>query len=270
MHKSLADYLVSGSRCKDPEFLIDTDEGNKEIAAACLRVMLKHCGSIANKFDALSGTASSLPVEGAAHYCFKHWHSHLASIDQKTVLGWADWKEFCLPEKYGAHLIWFGIANKKESLVELAFVNGNGKLLLEAACKLKLFPSTPLYEAGKLGLTNACKALIEFGQEDVNCHGFTFGDKKQYGEANRTVVMAAARGNHVDTVRLLLSKGADTTLTDSDGDTASWYGCRAIIVQWAKEEEEVNTILNMKASDADWACTGNIQLEILCKASHTR
>ncbi|KAJ3335115.1 hypothetical protein HDU83_000620, partial [Entophlyctis luteolus] len=201
--------------------------------------MLEHCGSIANKFDALSGTASDLPQEGAAYYCFKHWHSHLASIDQKTVLGWSDWKEFCLPEKYGAHVIWFGIANKKESLVELAFVNGNGKLLLEAARNLRLFPSTPLYEAGKLGLTNACKALIEFGDEDVNCRGFSRGDKKQYGEGNKTVLMVAARGNHVDTVRLLLSKGADTTLTDSDGNTASHWGCTAIFNQ---EQEETSSL----------------------------
>ncbi|KAJ3376336.1 hypothetical protein HDU84_000354 [Entophlyctis sp. JEL0112] len=202
MHKSLADYLVSGSRCKYPEFLIDTEMGNKEIAAACLRVMLKH-----------------------------------SSLEQKTVLGWADWKDFCLPEKYGAHLIWFGIANKKENLVELAFVNSNGIMLMEAARKLRLYPSTPLYEAGKLGLTNACKALIEFGKEDVNCHGFSIGDKKQYGEGNKTVLMVAARGNHAETVRLLLSKGADTTHIDAIGRTASEWGCSAIINQWSKQEE---------------------------------
>ncbi|KAJ3338089.1 hypothetical protein HDU83_008335 [Entophlyctis luteolus] len=236
MHKSLADYLVSGSRCKDPEFLIDTEEGNKEIAAACLRVMLKHCGSV-KKFEALCGTAASLPAAGTANYCFKYWHSHLASLEQKTVLGWADWKDFCLPEKYGAHLIWFGIANKKENLVELAFVNSNGIMLMEAARKLRLYPSTPLYEAGKLGLTNACKALIEFGKEDVNCHGFSIGDKKQYGEGNKTVLMVAARGNHAETVRLLLSKGADTTHIDAIGRTASEWGCSAIINQWSKQEE---------------------------------
>ncbi|KAJ3336072.1 hypothetical protein HDU83_009703, partial [Entophlyctis luteolus] len=237
MHKSLADYLVSSSRCKHHEFLIDTSEGNQQLAIECLRMMLHHSGSLQNKYEALSGLAGSVPADVAVRYCFKHWQAHLASIDKHTVLGWPEWKQFCQPEQYGAHLIWYAIAQKKEQLVELAFVNGNGEMLLSAVRELKVFPSTPLYEAGKLGLTEACKALIELGKEDVNCCGYSPGDNKQYGEENKTVLMVAARGNHAETVKLLLSKGADASLVDAVGYTAAVYGCTAMIQNWTNSEE---------------------------------
>ncbi|KAJ3336347.1 hypothetical protein HDU83_009478, partial [Entophlyctis luteolus] len=236
MHKSLADYLVSSSRCKHNEFLIDMSKGNQQLAIECLRIMLHHSGSLQNKYEALSGLSASVPADVAVHYCFKHWQAHLASIDKHTVLGWPEWKEFCQPEQYGPHLIWHAISQKKEQLVELAFVNGNGEMLLSAVHQLKVFPSTPLYEAGKLGLTEACKALIELGKEDVNCCGYSPGDKKQYGEENKTVLMVAARGNHAETVKLLLSKGADASLVDAYGCTAAAYGCTAIIQNWTKSD----------------------------------
>ncbi|KAJ3336698.1 hypothetical protein HDU83_009235, partial [Entophlyctis luteolus] len=237
MHKSLADYLVNSSRCKNNEFLIDKSEGNKQIAVECLRMMLCHSGTIQNKYEALSGLAVSVQADVAVHYCFKHWDAHLAGIDKHTVLGWPEWKEFCQPEHYGSHLIWHAIAQKKEQLVELAFVNGNGEMLLSAVRELKVFPSTPLYEAGKLGLTEACRALIELGKEDVNCCGYSTGDRKQFGERNKTVLMAAATGNHAATVKLLLSKGADSTLIDDIGNAAAIYGCKMIIQNWTESQE---------------------------------
>ncbi|XP_046569715.1 poly [ADP-ribose] polymerase tankyrase-2-like [Haliotis rubra] len=60
------------------------------------------------------------------------------------------------------------------------------------------------------------KRVLELGQVDINCRG---------GGERQTLVMWAAERGHREVVELLLSRGADLSLVDTDGNSILHYAC---------------------------------------------
>jgi hypothetical protein len=102
-------------------------------------------------------------------------------------------------------------------------------LLLQHGSNIELFDYdqyTPLHSAAKSGHTAIIVALVEEGDADINQKG---------GERGETPLMITARGGHMKAAEYLLSKGADVTLVDEQGDTALSMATNPSMITMLKE-----------------------------------
>jgi ankyrin repeat protein len=117
--------------------------------------------------------------------------------------------------------------------------------------------NTLLYRAAEKGKLDECKSLIKQGA-CANGHS----------DLIESPILAASRGSHVETVRLLIANGANVhDRTEGDGDTPLLFACRQGNAQMAKLliENDANV------SDKDflgfscfmWAAYGRRAVEIV-------
>ncbi|XP_046559442.1 ankyrin repeat domain-containing protein 50-like [Haliotis rubra] len=102
-------------------------------------------------------------------------------------------------------------------------------------------------------------ACVGGGRETVECL-LCLGsmDINSRGRCSRTPVMEAARRGHNDVVELFVSKGADVSLVDDDGDNVLHYACmggdrKTVEFVLSLEEMDINVRNNIGQTAADVA-----------------
>ena len=105
--------------------------------------------------------------------------------------------------------------------------------------------TTPLHEAAGAGMLNLTRDLIDRGA-DISAHLDEIpGNVYEPGRTGGiTPFLAAARGGHVDVMKLLLSKGANPDETSADGAGSVMFATRSLNIEAVRLLVEMGADVN--------------------------
>ncbi|KAJ3344647.1 POC1 centriolar protein A [Entophlyctis luteolus] len=243
MHKSIADFLVSTDRCcgEAAKFCVDACKAGAELLKTCLTILSKwniDRLSTSSIVSHLCGNDIPDSIDSGTRYSLTHWMAHLLdyedSICRDSLLAFVD--------KLGYLGLLAALKCSNPGAIRLILLTDLNKSakLVNAAEKSGFFKSPLLYEAAKRGDSAVCEVLLDSNACDVNCRGWTPEKSKSVGEMQRTALHAAVVSASLETVILLIDRGADIALVDKDGLTPPQCATGQVDVFFTKRSKERN------------------------------
>ncbi|TPX32270.1 hypothetical protein SmJEL517_g04590 [Synchytrium microbalum] len=169
MHKSVADFITSSTRCNGEAspFYIDRQLAESYIARMCLLALPStlRLASIPGQIEPLRGiVAPATPTH--ISYALSHWADHLDGIQEldkeltTTLVG--------ALQNYGSAMLIVAVLKNLPRAITHILKVGGGPSLLNAAEAVKFFKSTILVEAIVSDNEGIVEALLAYGGAPVN------------------------------------------------------------------------------------------------------
>ncbi|TPX32722.1 hypothetical protein SmJEL517_g04191 [Synchytrium microbalum] len=243
MHKSVADFLTSPTRCTGDAaaFYIDLDKAESLMAKQCMTAFPTSLEFeiVQSQIERLKGSALQL-TPSYVRYAYKYWADHLNAVkDMKDDLKQALADTVA---NFGRPMLIVAVVKGLPNAVKYILqVGGRGRLLKQAEA-VGYFLSPMLFEATVAVMPQVCEALLEYGEADIDCRSNDY-------LRTTPLYICGFQQDSLDLLKVFLRYGADMDAKATTGTKAEQVATGAALQVLSAEQARRRIIAEEKLMD---------------------